>query len=129
MFPIGLDFLIKVAYLFWETNVYQLLICNWSCYYESDEMCKSFMLAKLSCWARWDLRLKGQNWGLHIYSLELYLIIFLGFSMWKGSNLFLFKCQKPSYIVFYHSLEWDPICGSCDNNGTSYEWMKFLGWA
>ncbi len=33
------------------------------------------------------------------------------------------------YFVFYHSLELDMICEDGDNDGTSYEGVKFLGYA
>jgi hypothetical protein len=39
----------------------------------------------------------------------------------------MFNCQKTNlYFVFYHSLELDMICGNDDNDGASYEGMKFL---
>ncbi len=44
--------------------------------------------------------------------------------------MFMFNCQKTNlYFVFYHSLELDMICGNDDNDGASYEGMKFLGYA
>ncbi len=37
--------------------------------------------------------------------------------------------QSNLYFVFYHSMELDLICGGGDSDGTSYEGVKFVGYA
>jgi len=39
------------------------------------------------------------------------------------------KCQKAICFVFYHLVELDLICGGGDNDDTSYEGVKIVGYA